>query len=96
MVSDTIDAMTTDRPYRLALTFDKVVAELMRYRGQQFDPTIVDAVVNSVTLRRIINDKEFMAEQTSIRSANISLARPALRSQASFLDALRTARQPAE
>ena len=90
MVSDTIDAMTTDRPYRKALSFEKVVAELTKYRSSQFDPTIVDATVNSVTVRRLVSDKEFLAEHTVARTLPSAIRpRPALRSQSSFLDALR-------
>jgi HD-GYP domain-containing protein (c-di-GMP phosphodiesterase class II) len=54
MVSDTIDAMTTDRPYRKALGVDVVIAELQKHRGTQFDPKLVDLVIGSVTLRRHI------------------------------------------
>ena len=89
MISDTIDAMTTDRPYRKALPFEKVVSELQKYRGTQFDPTIVDMTISSVTVRRLVSDKEFLAEQTTARMLPSGRPRPALRSQASFLDALR-------
>lgn len=41
MVSDSIDAMLTDRPYRAALSIDEVESELVRNSGTQFDPTIV-------------------------------------------------------
>jgi HD-GYP domain-containing protein (c-di-GMP phosphodiesterase class II) len=54
MIADTIDAMTTDRPYRKALGFDAVVSELIKHRGTQFDPRLVDCAVNSVTIRRMI------------------------------------------
>jgi putative nucleotidyltransferase with HDIG domain len=54
LISDTIDAMTTDRPYRKRLSLDIVIAELQKYRGQQFDPDIVDVAVSSVAVRRII------------------------------------------
>ncbi len=54
MVSDTIDAMTTDRPYRKALGVDVVIAELQKHRGTQFDPVLVDLVIGSVTIRRLI------------------------------------------
>jgi HD-GYP domain-containing protein (c-di-GMP phosphodiesterase class II) len=54
MIADTIDAMTTDRPYRKALGFEAVVAELQKHRNTQFDPRLVDCVMNSVTLRRMI------------------------------------------
>jgi HD-GYP domain-containing protein (c-di-GMP phosphodiesterase class II) len=90
MVADTIDAMSTDRPYRRALSFEKVVSELIKYRGIQFDPALVDVTVNSVTVRRLVSDKEFLAEQTiSIKSAAKKPTRPALRSQKSFWEGLR-------
>lgn len=54
MISDTTDAMTTDRPYRKRLPIEAVVSELQKYRGTQFDPKLVDMVVNSVTVRRVM------------------------------------------
>lgn len=39
---DTLDAMTSDRPYRKALPFDAVINEVTRCRGLQFDPEIAD------------------------------------------------------
>ncbi|BDV43320.1 two-component system response regulator [Geotalea uraniireducens] len=39
---DTLDAMTSDRPYRKALPFTAVIEEVTRCRGSQFDPEIVD------------------------------------------------------
>ncbi len=42
-VADTIDAMTTDRPYRRALSVEEVCAELERCSGTQFDPQVVRA-----------------------------------------------------
>lgn len=39
---DTLDAMTTDRPYRKALPFGAVIDEVIRCRGSQFDPRIAD------------------------------------------------------
>ncbi|MDD2734952.1 MAG: response regulator [Desulfuromonadaceae bacterium] len=41
-VVDTLDAMTSDRPYRKALPFDMVLTEIIKYRGSQFDPAIAD------------------------------------------------------
>jgi response regulator RpfG family c-di-GMP phosphodiesterase len=42
-VVDTLDAITSDRPYRKARAFDDARAEIIRCRGTQFDPRIVDA-----------------------------------------------------
>jgi putative nucleotidyltransferase with HDIG domain len=39
---DTLDAMTSDRPYRKALPFTSVVNEIIKFRGTQFDPAITD------------------------------------------------------
>jgi hypothetical protein len=47
MFADTIDAMTTDRPYRAALGETAVRKELEKFRGKQFDPKIYDALVAS-------------------------------------------------
>jgi putative nucleotidyltransferase with HDIG domain len=54
MVADTIDAMTTDRPYRNALTLQKALDELVRFSGQQFDPRLVELVANSPSIRRLL------------------------------------------
>ena len=42
-VADSFDAMTSDRPYRSALTVDEARREVERCRGTQFDPQVVDA-----------------------------------------------------
>jgi HD-GYP domain-containing protein (c-di-GMP phosphodiesterase class II) len=42
-VADAYDAMTSDRPYRDALTHAEAVAEVERCAGTQFDPLIADA-----------------------------------------------------
>lgn len=42
-VIDTLDAMTSDRPYRKALEFDAAKAEIVRMAGTQFDPLAVHA-----------------------------------------------------
>ena len=54
LISDTIDAMTTDRPYRKRLSLEIVVAELQKCRGTQFDPALVEVAVSSVAVRRLI------------------------------------------
>ncbi len=42
-VADALDAITSDRPYRAARTWDEAAAEILRERGRQFDPDVVDA-----------------------------------------------------
>jgi putative two-component system response regulator len=41
-VVDAHDAMTHNRPYRDALSAEQASAELLRSRGTQFDPELVD------------------------------------------------------
>lgn len=47
MFADTLDAITTDRPYRKALGMEEARAEFVRFRAKQFDPSICDRVVSS-------------------------------------------------
>lgn len=42
-IADTLDAMTSDRPYRRALPLDVAVDEIRAYAGKQFDPFVVRA-----------------------------------------------------
>ena len=44
-IVDAFDAMTTDRPYREALTVEEAIYELKLCSGTQFDPQLVDAFV---------------------------------------------------
>jgi HD-GYP domain-containing protein (c-di-GMP phosphodiesterase class II) len=45
--ADTIDAMTTARPYRAALGEEEVRSELVRCKGKQFDPAICETLLTS-------------------------------------------------
>lgn len=78
-IADTIDAMTTNRPYRAALSLEVVLAELNKCKGSQFDPELVELTVNSVTVRRLISDPASILEylpQPKIRArANEALRR---------------------
>lgn len=46
MFADTLDAITTDRPYRKALDVEEARREFIKFRGRQFDPAICDRVVD--------------------------------------------------
>ena len=52
MLSDSIDAMLSDRPYRKALSIAHVRDELARCAGTQFDPRIVEQILRKNTLER--------------------------------------------
>lgn len=53
-VTDSFDAMTSDRPYRRALTVKEALKELKRNKGTQFDSEIVDIFVKVIE-----KDKDF-------------------------------------
>ena len=48
---DAFNAMTSDRSYRAALPEAEAVEELRRGRGTQFDPLVVDALIETVVSR---------------------------------------------
>ncbi len=45
-VADAFDAMTSDRPYRKALSLKAAFSELMKHSGTQFDPAVVKAFLS--------------------------------------------------
>jgi putative two-component system response regulator len=42
-LADSFDAMTSDRPYRAALSIEKGILEILRCTGSQFDPAVTKA-----------------------------------------------------
>jgi putative nucleotidyltransferase with HDIG domain len=45
-VADTLDAITSDRPYRPAQTVKAAKEEIQRWSGRQFDPQVVDVFLS--------------------------------------------------
>lgn len=57
-VIDTLDAMTSDRPYRKGLPFDAALSEIRSQAGSQFDPAAVAAfVAEEAVLREMVAAK---------------------------------------
>lgn len=55
---DTLDAITSDRPYRNGLPYDTARIEIMRQSGTQFDPMAVEVfVAEETTLRAMVDLK---------------------------------------
>lgn len=67
-VIDTLDAMTSDRPYRKGLNFDAAKSEICKEAGKQFDPIAVEAflAVESI-LREMVELKCGPANQSYVR-----------------------------
>jgi HD-GYP domain-containing protein (c-di-GMP phosphodiesterase class II) len=42
-VADAFDAMTSNRPYRLAMSTEQAVKEIQDFSGTQFDPVVINA-----------------------------------------------------
>ena len=42
LVADTVEAMTSDRPYRKALSLEAVISEIHKFSGTQFDPKVTE------------------------------------------------------
>lgn len=59
-VIDTLDAMTFDRPYRKALSFDEAKAEIVRMAGSQFDPLAVDSFLREEQLLREMTALDYL------------------------------------
>ena len=47
-IADAFDAMTQDRPYRMAMTNEQAMIELQKYAGTQFDPRIVQIFLETI------------------------------------------------
>jgi len=58
LVADTTDAMTTDRPYRKALSWERLLTELDRHSGHQFDPRVVAAFRRNLSIRRLVEARQ--------------------------------------
>jgi putative nucleotidyltransferase with HDIG domain len=62
-IADTLDAITSDRPYRPAQTLDAARVEIEKWTGKQFDPEVVKVFLEMPNkiwedLRREINAQD--------------------------------------
>ncbi len=74
MIADTLDAMTTDRPYRAAMTLTIAIEELEKYAGRQFDPELVTLVAKSTAIRRLLGAEPRPDLPSSVRRPKLSWA----------------------
>jgi putative nucleotidyltransferase with HDIG domain len=52
LACDAYHAMTSDRPYREAMSHAEAIAELSRHAGTQFDPEVVEVLIGQLYLTR--------------------------------------------
>ncbi len=69
-IADTLDAITSDRPYRKGVSFAEARAEIERCSGRQFDPKIVEVFLRIPTRRW----EELRAELLRISPVRVSAA----------------------
>jgi HD-GYP domain-containing protein (c-di-GMP phosphodiesterase class II) len=71
-VIDTLDAITSDRPYRKAGTFEDARDEIVRMSGTQFDPIAVQAfLAEEKTLRDMVDSKCMLPADLDVPQAII-------------------------
>lgn len=64
-VADTLDAMTSDRPYRKALSYQAALDEIRRCSGTQFDPSVVEVFLSmSLDVWKHIHDDVGLSRQS--------------------------------
>ena len=54
---DAMDAMTTDRPYRRAQSWETAIDEILSQSGSQFDPRVVAAFAQRESRMRRISEE---------------------------------------
>ena len=75
-LADTIDAMSTSRPYRLALSSDTVRAELERESGRQFDPRICRALLTDIQWNEIVREIAIATREFPVLVAGVEQKHP--------------------
>jgi HD-GYP domain-containing protein (c-di-GMP phosphodiesterase class II) len=56
-VADALDAMTSDRPYRGALSWERASEEIVAQSGRQFDPDVVLAFCDAESRLRQVREE---------------------------------------
>jgi HD-GYP domain-containing protein (c-di-GMP phosphodiesterase class II) len=74
-VADSFDAMTSDRPYRKALSVNQAVQVLLEGRGKQWDPNVVNAFVDMmINLMDEESTESLSNQQTSLALSQTVMA----------------------
>jgi putative two-component system response regulator len=55
-VADAFQAMTSDRPYRKAMSIHDAMEELVWYSGTQFDPIVANMLINKIKQQQIMKN----------------------------------------
>jgi diguanylate cyclase (GGDEF)-like protein/putative nucleotidyltransferase with HDIG domain len=77
-IADAVEAMASDRPYRRALSLEKIEEELKRNSGTQFDPMIIESMLQILRERNeyvLVNS----AEKLTVEQCEYAFVDPDLR-----------------
>jgi response regulator RpfG family c-di-GMP phosphodiesterase len=66
-VADAYHAMTSDRPYRKALSVQVALSELLKHRGRQFDPQVADAFIAGLLRKKIVSPQDLDKAEKILR-----------------------------
>jgi diguanylate cyclase (GGDEF)-like protein/putative nucleotidyltransferase with HDIG domain len=66
-VADAIEAMISDRPYRKALKPERIVEELSRNSGSQFDPIVIEAAIKMLKSMNTLEKTATIRTDTQLR-----------------------------
>lgn len=72
-LADTIDAMSTSRPYRDALSAQVVYAEILKESGRQFDPRMCAALLRSESWRELVSEIEIATREYPVAADRLLL-----------------------
>lgn len=76
-VVDTLDAITSDRPYRKASSFEQARDEIVKMSGTQFDPRAVQAfLAEEKALREMVEAKCMLPQDPSLSSNTNARSEP--------------------
>jgi HD-GYP domain-containing protein (c-di-GMP phosphodiesterase class II) len=67
-IADAYHAMTSDRPYRRALSPATAARELLKNSGSQFDPKLVKAFIDGLLKKGEIRKSDLQAQKVQVRS----------------------------
>jgi putative nucleotidyltransferase with HDIG domain len=68
-VADAFDAMTSDRPYRKGMPVDAAFAEVEKWSGKQFDPTVAAAFL--AIKQRIVQEMQSETKKLNMRQLGL-------------------------